>query len=163
MNRSVILWRIASFAVAAGFVALWQSIANLKLVSPVYLPGPDRAWAALVRGFSNGDLWSKLAGTLEHMAYGWLAASIAGIALGAIIGSSRTMRTYVAPSLEFLRPLPVSAISPVAIAMLGLTQAILTLGRYYIEERSWLYLLRLAAFLLILLALWLQNRRGRTP
>ena len=123
MNRAVILWRVASFAVAAGFIALWQLIANLKLVSPVFLPGPDRAWAALVRGFSSGDLWSKLAGTLEHMAYGWLAASIAGIAIGAIIGSSRTMRTYVAPSLEFLRPLPVSAIIPVAIAMLGLTQA----------------------------------------
>ena len=29
----------------------------------------------------------------------------------------------MAPSLEFLRPLPVSAIIPVAIAMLGLTQA----------------------------------------
>jgi ABC-type nitrate/sulfonate/bicarbonate transport system permease component len=123
MNRAVILWRMASFAVAAGFIALWQLIANLKLVSPVFLPGPDRVWAALVRGFSAGDLWSKLAGTLEHMAYGWLAASIAGIAIGAIIGSSRTMRIYVAPSLEFLRPLPVSAIIPVAIAMLGLTQA----------------------------------------
>jgi hypothetical protein len=58
-------------------------------------------------------------GTLEHMAYGWFIASIAGIALGALIGSSRTMRSYVAPSLEFLRPLPVSAIIPVAIAMLG--------------------------------------------
>ena len=42
--------------------------------------------------------------------------------VGAMIGSSRTMRTYVAPSLEFLRPLPVSAIIPVAIAMFGLTQ-----------------------------------------
>jgi ABC-type nitrate/sulfonate/bicarbonate transport system permease component len=123
MNRTALIWRVASFAVAAGFIALWQLIANLKLVSPVFLPGPDRAWASLVRGFSTGDLWSKLAGTLEHMAYGWLAASIAGIAIGAIIGSSRTMRTYVAPSLEFLRPLPVSAIIPVAIAMLGLTQA----------------------------------------
>jgi ABC-type nitrate/sulfonate/bicarbonate transport system permease component len=61
-------------------------------------------------------------GTLEHMAFGWLAASIAGIALGAMIGSSRHMRTYVAPSLEFLRPLPVSAIIPVAIALFGLTQ-----------------------------------------
>src|SRR3954464_7761010 len=100
MNCSVILWRVASFAVAAGFVALWQLIANLKLVSPVYLPGPDRAWAALVRGFSNGDLWSKLAGTLEHMAYGWLAASVAGIAIGAIIGSSRMMGTFLGPSVE---------------------------------------------------------------
>jgi len=50
MKRVVIIWRVASFAVAAGFIALWQLIANLKLVSPVFLPGPDRAWAALVRG-----------------------------------------------------------------------------------------------------------------
>ena len=122
MSATAMIWRMASFAVAAGFVGVWQLIANLKLVSPVFLPGPDRAWTALVRGFTTGDLSSKLVGTLEHMAYGWLAASIAGIALGALIGSSRLMRTYIAPSLEFLRPLPVSAIIPVAIAMLGLTE-----------------------------------------
>lgn len=116
------IWRIASFAVAAGFVGLWQLVANFKLISPVFLPAPDRAWAALMRGLATGDLTSKLVGTLEHMAYGWLAASIAGIALGALIGSSRLMRAYIAPSLEFLRPLPVSAIIPVAIALLGLTQ-----------------------------------------
>lgn len=122
MSVTAIIWRIASFAVAAGFVGLWQLVANFKLISPVFLPGPDRAWAALMRGLATGDLTSKLVGTLEHMAYGWLAASIAGIALGALIGSSRLMRAYIAPSLEFLRPLPVSAIIPVAIAMLGLTQ-----------------------------------------
>jgi sulfonate transport system permease protein len=121
-TRPAIYWRIASFVVAAGFVGLWQMVANLRLVSPVFLPGPDRAWASLVRGFTSGDLGSKLLGTLEHMAYGWLLASIAGIALGAMIGSSRAMRSYVAPSLEFLRPLPVSAIIPVAIALFGLTQ-----------------------------------------
>ena len=122
MNRATMLWRLASFVVAAGFIALWQFIADMKLVSPVFLPGPDRAWGALVRGFMTGDLMSKLIGTIEHMVFGWLAASIAGIALGALIGSSRLMRAYIAPSLEFLRPLPVSAIIPVAIAMFGLTQ-----------------------------------------
>lgn len=122
MSATAIIWRIASFAVAAGFVGLWQLVANFKLISPVFLPAPDRAWAALMRGLATGDLTSKFVGTLEHMAYGWLAASIAGIALGALIGSSRLMRAYIAPSLEFLRPLPVSAIIPVAIAMLGLTQ-----------------------------------------
>jgi sulfonate transport system permease protein len=123
MTRSGLYWRAASFAVAAGFVLIWQLIANLRLVSPVFLPGPDRAWAALVHGFASGDLWDKLLGTLGHMAGGWFVASIAGIALGAMIGSSRTMRSYVAPSLELLRPLPVSAVIPVAIAMLGLTQS----------------------------------------
>jgi sulfonate transport system permease protein len=123
MNRSALYWRAASFAVAAGFVLIWQLIANLRLVSPVFLPGPDRAWTALVHGFASGDLWDKLLGTLGHMAGGWFVASIAGIALGAMIGSSLIMRTYVAPSLELLRPLPVSAVIPVAIAMLGLTQS----------------------------------------
>jgi ABC-type nitrate/sulfonate/bicarbonate transport system permease component len=117
-----ILWRFVSLAVAAAFVGVWQVAANQRLISPVFLPGPDRAWAALVRGFSNGELMAKLLGTLQHMALGWLLASVAGIVLGALIGSSRRMRAYVAPMLEFLRPLPASAIIPVAIALFGLTQ-----------------------------------------
>jgi hypothetical protein len=43
--------------------------------------------------------------------------------------------------------------------LLGVTQALLTLGDFRDEERSWLYLLRLAAFLLILFAMFWQNRR----
>jgi hypothetical protein len=45
--------------------------------------------------------------------------------------------------------------------LLGATQALLTLGSFHDEERSWLYLLRLAAFLLILFAMWWQNRRRK--
>jgi sulfonate transport system permease protein len=120
--RGVMLWRLISLMVAAGFVALWQLTANWRLVSPVFLPGPDRAWAALVRGFTGGELAAKLLGTLQHMAIGWLLACLAGIVLGSLFGSSRAMRLYVAPMLEFLRPLPASAIIPVAIALLGLTQ-----------------------------------------
>ena len=44
--------------------------------------------------------------------------------------------------------------------LLGVTQTLLSLGGFVDEQRSWLYLLRLAAFLLILFALFLQNRRG---
>jgi hypothetical protein len=45
--------------------------------------------------------------------------------------------------------------------LMGLMQALLTLGGIPTEERSGLFLLRLAAFLLIIAALWWQNRRGR--
>ena len=44
--------------------------------------------------------------------------------------------------------------------LLGVTQALLILAEIPLEERSRLYLLRLVAFLLILGALWWQNRRG---
>jgi hypothetical protein len=47
--------------------------------------------------------------------------------------------------------------------LMAVAQALLTLSGAPAEERSWLYLLRLAAFLLILVALWWQNRRGSRP
>jgi len=118
-----LLWRFASLIVAAAFVAAWQILANLKLVSPVFLPGPDRAWAALMHGFAASNLAAKLGGTIAHMLEGWLIASIAGVALGALIGSSRLMRAYFGPLLEFLRPLPASAIIPLAIAIFGFSPA----------------------------------------
>ena len=56
MTISRLLSLLASFAVAALFILAWKLVADHKLVSPVFLPGPDRTWTALVRGFSTGDL-----------------------------------------------------------------------------------------------------------
>ncbi|HVW57883.1 MAG TPA: ABC transporter permease [Rhizobiaceae bacterium] len=122
MNARRALWLAGSFLVAAGFVWLWQWIADHRLISPVFLPGPDRAWAALVKGMTDGDLAEKLFATIRRMIYGWLLASLVGIALGAAIGTSKVLREYLAPMFEFLRPLPASSIIPVAIALLGLSE-----------------------------------------
>lgn len=50
-----------------------------------------------------------------------------------------------------------------AFLLLGLSQALLVLAAIPVEERSWLYLPRLAAFLLIVASIWRKNasrRRG---
>ncbi|MFN3727399.1 MAG: DUF5985 family protein [Allosphingosinicella sp.] len=47
-----------------------------------------------------------------------------------------------------------------AFFLLGLTQALLAFTNIPVEERSWLYLLRLAAFSLILISIWLKNRKA---
>jgi hypothetical protein len=44
--------------------------------------------------------------------------------------------------------------------LLGLNQALLAFTSIPVEERSWLYLLRLAAFSLILISIWRKNRRA---
>ncbi|HWH22377.1 MAG TPA: DUF5985 family protein [Allosphingosinicella sp.] len=49
----------------------------------------------------------------------------------------------------------------VAFWLLGLVQALLALTEFPIEERSVFYLIRLAAFVLILLAIWRKNREVR--
>lgn len=120
-RANALVWRAGSLAVLAALILLWGEAAALKLVSPVFLPTPLRAWNALVHGFEQGGLGVKVMGTIRHMLGGWVLASLLGVALGALVGSSRAARDYVGPTLEFLRPLPASAIIPVAIAIAGLT------------------------------------------
>ena len=45
-----------------------------------------------------------------------------------------------------------------AFALLGIAQSLLTLGGFPVEERSWIYVIRLSAFLLILTAIYSKNR-----
>lgn len=121
MREWRLLWLASSFLVAVLLVWGWQALADHKLVSPVFLPGPDRVGQALVRNSLSGDLTRKFLATVERMLWGWLMASLTGIVFGAAIGTSPKLRDYLAPMLEFLRPLPASATIPVAIAMLGLS------------------------------------------
>lgn len=44
--------------------------------------------------------------------------------------------------------------------LLGFVQAMLALADIPVEERSWLYSVRLAAFLLILISIWRKNSRA---
>jgi sulfonate transport system permease protein len=124
LNRT--LWMGASVMVTALIVLTWQLIADYGGIPPVFLPGPDRAWRALVAGFTTGDLQKLTLATVERMIYGWVLASIAGIIIGAAIGSSKILREYLAPMLEMVRPVPVSAFMPVVIAFLGLTGTMVT-------------------------------------
>jgi len=115
-------WRLASVVVGGLFVVAWQLIVNAHIVSAVYLPGPDRTWTALVRGFAGGTLLAQLVQTVQRMIVGWLLASLVGVVLGACIGLSRRARAYLGPTLEFVRPLPASAVIPLGIAFFGLSE-----------------------------------------
>ena len=119
--KRVWLWRLGSVLVCVALVLAWQAIAEARLISPVFLPAPTKVWAALLRGVQSGVIVQKLAGTVLRMIEGWVLASVVGVALGALIGSSRAARDWLGPTLEFLRPLPASAVIPVAIALFGLS------------------------------------------
>lgn len=118
-------WFLASLLVAAALVALWQVIADAGLVSKVFLPSPARTFAALVAGLSSSTLASATLSTIIRMIEGWLIASVVGISIGALIGTSDRARAYLAPMLEMLRPLPASALIPVFIAIFGLSESMI--------------------------------------
>lgn len=112
---------LGGVAVAISLIALWEVIAANRWISPVYLPTPAATLDALTEGWRDGDLMTLTAGTIERMFYGWVLASLIGIAIGAMIGVSATLRVWLQPMLELIRPVPASAVMPVAIALFGLS------------------------------------------
>jgi ABC-type nitrate/sulfonate/bicarbonate transport system permease component len=113
--------KLLALLFAAALIGLWQVAADARLVSPVFFPSPQRTLAALVAMEERGDLWRPMAATSLRMFYGWVLASLVGVLLGAAIARSGPARAYLEPILEYLRPLPASAIIPPAILFLGLT------------------------------------------
>ena len=123
MKPRDLMWGLASVGVAALFVFVWYLASAYRLVAPVFLPPPGKAFEALATGFQDGRLSTATIETLQRILLGWLLASVLGIVIGAWVGLSSFARIYVVPTLELLRPLPASAAIPVAITFFGLSDA----------------------------------------
>jgi ABC-type nitrate/sulfonate/bicarbonate transport system permease component len=121
MKRGALLEAAASVAVLVSVLLLWWLASHLQWVSKVFLPTPEAALAALAEGLATGELAAFTAATVWRMVLGWGLASVVGVALGALIGSSAAARAWLQPTLEFVRPLPASALLPLAIALFGLS------------------------------------------
>jgi sulfonate transport system permease protein len=86
------------------------------------LPAHARGGSGRLAGLQQGDLAAHTAATVGRMLAGWGLASLLGVALGALIGSSAMAREPgCSRCFEFLRPLPASAVLPLAIALFGLS------------------------------------------
>ena len=112
--------RLGSVVVFGLLLGLWWVASHGGWISKVFLPTPEATWASLEEGL-RGDLAGFTLATTGRMLLGWLLASLVGVALGALIGISPAARAWLLPTLEFVRPLPASALLPLAIALLGLS------------------------------------------
>ncbi len=121
MRRQALWLNIGAVLFALGLLATWQILSETRAISPVYFPPPSRAIAELWIRIGDGTAWSSVQSTSLRMLFGWFFASLLGIVIGAAIASSRLARDFLEPTLEFVRPLPASAIIPMAILFLGLS------------------------------------------
>jgi peptidoglycan/LPS O-acetylase OafA/YrhL len=84
------------------------------------------------------------------MLFGFLSGAITmGFALAGLFFLAFRKRTGESLFLAFA----------LAFWLLGLAQALLVFADIPAEERSWLFLVRLVAFALILVAIWRKNRK----
>jgi ABC-type nitrate/sulfonate/bicarbonate transport system permease component len=103
-----------------GLLVAWETIARLGVVTPDQLPAPSAIVRAMVTEIFHGDLAIEFLRTTRRLLVGYAIAAILGTLAGFGLGRWRLLYAAAEPMIEFLRPLPVIAVLPVAVLMFGL-------------------------------------------
>lgn len=102
------------------FFAIWQAAVDLGVVNRIFVAAPLAALDVMSDRLSNCTMLKTVWTTGQRLLAGWTAAVVVALALGTAIGNSKRAYAYLSPMLEFFRPLPASAVIPVAALFLGL-------------------------------------------
>jgi NitT/TauT family transport system permease protein len=132
------------------FLVFWEVVVRSGGVVAGVIPAPSKviaSWYVWIFGASSPRLLELYNGTWLHnttdslvrVTEGFFVAAIVGIPLGLILGWSRTLARYVDPTIQLIRPIPITAWVPFSIAIFG------------IYEQSAIFLISLGAFFPILL------------
>ena len=129
-NRSPLRERVKAIGLGAGFpillVALWHFV--VAITGTRLIPSP-RQVAVMMYDFSFGGIYDDAfsATILTHIwksmtrVYGgFFLAAIIGIPLGLMIGRMKILRQLLDPTINLLRPIPVTAWLPLSMIFFGL-------------------------------------------
>jgi len=103
-----------------GFLALWQLVPTLGLVSPQFLPYATDTLARMFAEFRDLEFWRNVGRTMTAWFLGLLIATVAAGILGTIIGLVPFLRRATHSTIEFLRPIPSVALIPLAVLVYGI-------------------------------------------
>jgi len=101
-----------------GLVALWYLAVWVRVVDPVLLPPPEKAFEALAKGMTGRlgyDFWR----TLVRTAYAIAIAAVIAIPLGVFLGAYEKLYRSVEFVIDFFRSTPASAMFPLFLVIFG--------------------------------------------
>lgn len=116
--RSRALLGLAGVAV---FLAVWEIAPRVGLIQEKFLPPFSTVLVNLLEQMREPTLWIAVVETMFAWFVGLAIASIAGIALGMLIGASTFLQNATRSTVEFLRPVPSVALIPLAVLLFGIT------------------------------------------
>lgn len=119
-----------------GILALWFIAADFALVPRALLPRPFDVVARIFTLLANGELERHIFASGTRLLEGLLLGGLPAVALGILVGMSRQLEDYLAPTLRFLTPVPVLAWMPLVILFLGVDEAakvaLLAIGVFFV-------------------------------
>ncbi len=125
----------ASVLGIVGLLAVWEIIARMGWVSPLFLPAPTTivtdGWAMLV----NGEIIDNLFASLYRIVLGYVLGASFGIIIGLLLGFSRWADAIGTPVVYSIYPIPKIALLPLFILWLGIGElskvTIIALGVFF--------------------------------
>jgi ABC-type nitrate/sulfonate/bicarbonate transport system permease component len=111
--------RIWGLLLVAGLLVLWEVSARTWVSSPNWPPVSQIVLAGR-EGFASGELPKQFYSSLGRMVAGFTAGSLLGIVIGLFMGRSRWVNAALDMLVELLRPIPIPAIVPPLILLLGI-------------------------------------------
>ena len=114
-RRARIVNLIGRSVIVAAFLGLWTAAA--AVYPPIIVPSPAATWRALVTEI--GTLAQNTPPTLLEIVLGFLAGSVLGIGLGALVAQSRWAEIVLRPYLVVSQAVPKVALAPILVILLG--------------------------------------------
>lgn len=101
-------------------LGIWQWVATSGVYSTAQLPPPVEVATAFGELAGRGDLWHHVAISTQRVLIGFVAGAAAGLALGGLVGLSRTARAALSPTVQAVRAVPSLAWVPLLLLWLGI-------------------------------------------
>jgi ABC-type nitrate/sulfonate/bicarbonate transport system permease component len=99
---------------------MWEVLAQTHVINTRFLPSFSKVAITFFTQIVNPTFLYFVLLTMGRCLSGFIIASILGVLLGLLMGQSKKVYNLLNPLVEVLRPLPSSAIIPVAIMFLGI-------------------------------------------
>jgi NitT/TauT family transport system permease protein len=137
--------KLVGLLLPLAIVAFWQLSGTNGALLGGALPTPDRVWSAWVTwAFGTPTLglnpyvgtWlDNVVFSSVRVAKGFGLAIVVGVPVGILIGWSRLVADAVDPTIQWMRPIPITAWLPISIAIFGIRDFgaifLITLGAFY--------------------------------
>lgn len=111
--------RLPGFVLVLLLFGLWEISGRLPGAGENW-PAFSKVLRALASGLAGGELGSAALSSLWRMLAGYGIGAVAGVAVGLAMASSRIVHGLLDTSIELLRPIPIPAIVPPLVLLLGI-------------------------------------------
>ena len=101
-------------------LTVWQLVANARIWSVLFLPGPWDVAQAFVQLFQSDDIWLDIATSGEELAIGYGMAIVIGLLFGLLMGWYTRFQYALDPFVNFFYSTPRIVFIPIFILWLGI-------------------------------------------